>query len=719
MPTAYTQDQRRIGIETPLGPDALLLVGFNGREELSRLFAYELDLRSENAAIDPKEIVGKAVSFFTLMPDETPRHFHGFVRKFAYLGTGDRLSIYRAEVVPWLWFLTRTTDCRVYQNKSVPDIVKAVFTDLGFTDFEVQARGAHVPWEFCVQYRESDFNFISRLLEQEGLFYYFKHEQGKHTLVIADHKGAYADALERSVEFSAHNESQVELTDQVMTWAHNYEFRSGKVAHTDYNHETPSGRLLANTETVMPFADAKKFELYDYPGEYEVKGDGDGDIKLRMEEEEARHDVVTGTSKCRSFSPGCKFKLTRHPSDAEKNRQYVLTAVEHRCRLSGALQSGEEADALDYINSFECIPAATVFRPARLTPKPRIHGVQTAVVVGPPGEKIYPDSQARVKVQFHWDRLGKKDDKSSCWVRVSQNWGGNNWGGLFIPHVGQEVIVAFLEGDPDRPLITGRVYNAEQAPPLALPAKKTKSGLRDHGGNELLLEGDDGVQQVHIHSPTAGSTINVGAPGIAGPGIAAKTDAFLDFHVGADWKNQVNGTMHLNIDVNQVKKVGANAFWHVVGTWDRKVNGQFKTVIGAMKTEIILGSENKLVGPNKLEVITGIGTKLHYGHEFKRTPTSTELSAAEKKSKAGKEEKLVGSAVEKAGKMLQNVVGELNAQSGYLNQKIKAAYDLAAGKLNVTSKGPATIKAPHIILDASETDVDGHLTVMGSVFTIK
>ncbi len=497
----HTQDNRLLAVTTPLGKDVLLLAGFSGREELSRLFRYDLELLSENGGIAAKDVVGKAVTW-KVHGSVAPRYFHGVVSRFV---AGEArlhgLRQYRAEVVPWLWFLTRTTDCRIFQKKTAPEIVEQIFKDLGFAAYQLSLRGTYVKRDYCVQYRETDFDFVSRLMEQEGIFYFFKHEDGKHTLVLADQKSAYKDCAEKEVVYTAGSL----VPSHVSRWEHGYEFRAGKWAQTDYNFETPSTDLMTKSTTIVPLPDNKKFELYDYPGAYAVKADGGELTKVRMEEEEVPYDAVTGASTCRSFTLAGKFTLKEHVCTSEAGKGYVITSVQHSASDDSYVDGTVGAS---YKNAFTCIPDSVTFRPARLTPRPVVRGPQTAVVVGTKGEEIYTDKYGRVKVQFFWDREGKKDENSSCWVRVAQGWAGKNWGIAFHPRIGQEVIVDFLEGDPDRPIITGRVYNAEQMPPYELPANQTQSVLKTRsskGGtaenfNELRFEDKKGSEEVYFHA---------------------------------------------------------------------------------------------------------------------------------------------------------------------------------------------------------------------------
>src|SRR5271157_5987650 len=499
--STYTQAERTLSVTSPLGANVLLLQGFSGTESISRLFSYQLELASENDAITPQNIVGKSVTWSVSRIDEAPRYFNGFVCRFIAGAVNRRgLRTYRAEVVPWPWFLTRSTNCRIFQNQSTREIIETVFGDFGFNDFEFDLKGSYAKREYCVQYRETAFNFVSRLMEHEGIFYFFRHEDGKHTLVMADRFSAYQDCPENHVEYSPDSLAPNHIT----SWEHQYEFRSGKWTRTDYNFQMPSNRLLTSTGTMINLPDAKKYEIFDYPGEYFLEAEGEPVTKVRMEEEEVGFDVATGSSQCCTFTPCGKFTLEGHGVAAE-NSTYVITSIQHSATESSY---GSSAAGSSYSNVFTCIPASVTFRPPRTTPKPMVQGPQTAVVTGPPGEEIYVDKYGRVKVQFFWDRKGKKDEKSSCWIRVTEQWAGKGWGVIVHPRIGQEVVVDFLEGDPDRPLITGRVYNAEQMPPYDLPGNMTQSGIKSRsskGGspanyNELRFEDLKGSELITLHA---------------------------------------------------------------------------------------------------------------------------------------------------------------------------------------------------------------------------
>ncbi len=500
---------RIIKVDTPLGKDVLLLHSFSGVEGMSRLFSFNLSLLSENSNIAFTALIGQRVTMSVATAHGSPRYINGFVSRFAQAGADSRFSYYQAEVVPWLWFLTRNANCRIFQNLSIPDIIEKVFNDRGFTDFSNKLQGSYQPREYCVQYRETDFNFVSRLMEQSGIFYYFEHDNSKHSLVLADSPSVHQDCPGQSTfsfQETAGPGGLPEDKDVITSWRMEQEMRPGKYALTDFNFKTPSTSLLSNTDSVIAVGGNSKYEIFDYPGIYENKSDGDEVSKTRMEEEEASYAISSGGGACRPFLPGYRFTLEDHYRP-DMNATYILTELQHSASLGDSYTS-DDLSGVSYSNQFTCIPSTAKFRPARVTPHPFVQGPQTAIVVGPSGEEIYVDNYGRVKVQFHWDREGKRDEKSSCWIRVSSPWAGKNWGAISIPRIGQEVIVDFLEGDPDRPIITGRVYNAEQMPPYTLPDHQTRSTLLSRstkGGstpnfNEIRFEDKKGSEQFFMNA---------------------------------------------------------------------------------------------------------------------------------------------------------------------------------------------------------------------------
>jgi type VI secretion system secreted protein VgrG len=498
MPT-YTQDTRLLSVDTPLGKDVLLMSGFSGTEAISRLFTFQLELYSTKGDIAPKDIIGKSVTWAVSFHHSKPRYFNGIVSRFSSGGKSlQGIYHYSADVVPALWLLTRTSNCRMFQNKTASDIIQAVIKEYGVTEVKPDLKATYKPREYCVQYRETAFNFVSRLMEEEGIFYYFTHDNGKHTLVLADNKNTHKDVPESK----AHVTGGGTGTNTISSWLHTREFRPGKWTVTDYNFETPSTSLLASSPTVVKLPGNEKYEKFDFPGEYTKKAEGDAESKVRMEEDETPYDIVQGTSTCVTFTAGGKFTADRHDVEAEQGKGYILTSVAHN-----------SADADSYANHFTAIPDTVPFRPERSSARPVVPGTQPAVVVGPKGQEIYTDKYGRVKVHFFWDRESKKDENSSCWIRVAQIMAGKRWGASFWPRIGQEVLVAFLEGDPDRPIIVGVVYNAEQMPPYQgdgpddkhksdnkVSGYKSNTTMGGVGFNEWRFDDTKDKQQVFIHA---------------------------------------------------------------------------------------------------------------------------------------------------------------------------------------------------------------------------
>jgi type VI secretion system secreted protein VgrG len=502
--SGYSQTARLMGVSTPLGEDALLLRSMTARERLSSLFEFELDLLSEDDQISPVSLLGQPATVRLAMQNQQRRYFNGYVSRFSQTGFEGRLTRYKATLVPWLWLLTRTSDCRIFQEMTVPDIIKQIFRDTGFSDVDDRLSAEYGIWEYCVQYRETHFNFVSRLMEKEGIYWYFIHEDGKHTLVLADAYSSHQTipGYER-VRYHAADLAAERDQDFIHSWALSSAIRSGGFVHDDFDFKQPSAELRSNATLARQHAYGD-YEIYDYPGEYVAPDEGERYAGIRMEELQCDHEVAHGESYCRGLAVGHLFTLTDYPR-ADQNREYLLIAAEHQLRTDEFQTANAPSSGILYQSRFTATDAHVPFRASRATPKPSVKGPQSAIVVGPPGEEIWTDEYGRVKVQFHWDRYGQMDENSSCWIRVSHPWAGQNWGAISIPRIGQEVIVDFLEGDPDRPLITGRVYNAEQMPPFDLPAGAVVSGIKSNthkgkGYNELTMDDTAGKEKITIHA---------------------------------------------------------------------------------------------------------------------------------------------------------------------------------------------------------------------------
>jgi len=663
----FTQENRLIAIDTPLGKDVLLLQGFTGREGISRLFHFQVDLLSPNKAISFADIVGGRVTIRVNLADGSERYFNGFVSRFSQGASDARFTHYQMEVVPWLWFLTRNADCRIFQNMTIPDIVQQVFKDRGFTDFKNSLTGSFETREYCVQYRETDFNFVSRLMEQYGIFYYFEHDQNKHTLVLGNSPTAHPPCPHQSKARYDATVGDWHDEDVVTAWHMEQELRTGKYSLTDYNFETPSTSLLSSDPTVFSVDGNTKYEIYDYPGIYLTKSQGDTVTKIRMQEEETPHLVATGTSVCRAFTSGYKFNLLEH-FRKDMNEEYVLTEIQHMGTVGESYTISDTTTGEQYSNHFTCIPASVPYCPPRITPKPFVQGPQPALVVGKSGEEIWVDKYGRVVVQFYWDRIGKDNEKSSCWVRVSQPWAGKNWGAMWIPRIGQEVIVSFLEGDPDRPLITGRVYNAEQTVPYDLPDHQTVSTFKSRSSKG---GGSDNFNEIRFEDKTGSEQIFINA------------ERDMDLRVEVDSRESVGENRHLNVGTNQTEQIGADKHLQIGSNHVESIGKNMSLTVGTDLMESIGQDQHLNVGRNLQE---NIGTDLHLtigANRVENVGSNLSLTIGSNRSEA------VGSNLDLAvgSNRTEQVGGSQSLQIGSnSDEMVGSNYALTAGQ-NISIQG--------------------------------
>ncbi len=517
--TTITQDGRSIAIDTPLGKDTLILVSVDGQETVSRGYVYQAEFVTKAADTQIRTLLGKAATLWlgNSSPSER-RPLHGHVRHLKRMGMDPRgYRMWRAEVVPWMWFLTRSVDCRIYQDKSVPDIIRSVLDEHELSHYRFRLFGEYPKLVFCVQYRETAFDFISRLMEHLGIAYWFEHAADRHTLVMSDDSRTAAYCDQRQVKLADRQDlGEVQWVEQDFT------VRSGQWALKDYDFEVPTKNLRTNVSTVLGSPPLSRFEIFDFPGCYTSADEGKRLTRLRMEAEEAVHSQVSGKGNSTGFDAGKRFDLAGdEPDEAGQPRSYYLTDVRHSA--TDPIDYASAPPPPTYSNRFTGIPADVPFRPERSTHRPVVQGLQTATVVGPAGESIHVDKYGRVRVLFHWDRRGKHGEDASCWIRVSQAVAGSQYGGIAIPHVGHEVIVSFLEGDPDRPLIVGNVHNGGNMPPITLPADKDKTMLRDHGDNKIVMHGKAGKQHLSLVSPRS---LNLYAVKSVGKALSADINFF-------------------------------------------------------------------------------------------------------------------------------------------------------------------------------------------------
>jgi len=528
---ALTQKGRQLLINTPLGEDFLLLKEFSASETISELFSFQLTLVHEEnteglipTIIDPKQLLGQPVGIKIITPDKISRSFNGVISHWRQSNRDTRFTYYQAVVVPKVWLLTQRSQSRIFQRLTVEEILKKVFA--GF-NVKYELVGTFNRREYCVQYQETDFNFASRLMEEEGIYYYFEHTGTDHKMILANTPLSHRSCPTQSnFPFEASLPGKAGYISSLFTWEMDYQLQSGKITIWDHNFELPHRKLEADQPSLYPVANNSELEIYQYPGAYAKRytgidrggGDQSGELQhifednqqqaeLQMQAIDAKYKVATGTSNCCPLTVGHKFDIFNHPAKGTDG-QYMLTQITHHSVQNPSLTTGEPIED-PYDNSFSCIPlktGSTPFRTVRKTPKPIISGSQTAVVVGPAGEEIFTDKYGRIKVQFHWDRDGKYDVGSSCWIRVAQPWAGGNWGTICIPRIGQEVVVEFLEGDPDRPIVVGSVYNPAQMPPYVLPAGADTMGFKSNstkgggGHNEMVCIDAKGNEMVRIHA---------------------------------------------------------------------------------------------------------------------------------------------------------------------------------------------------------------------------
>ncbi|MFO0907111.1 MAG: type VI secretion system tip protein TssI/VgrG [Isosphaeraceae bacterium] len=615
------QDHRSMAVATPLPFNTLLLMGFRGEEGISQLFRFRLDLAAHDAnAVDFDRLLGRPVSIRLTLPAGKVRYFSGICSRMNQGLRTTETTSFGMEVVPAAWVLSRRTQSRIFQGASVPDILRAVLR--GVPDVTFDLRGHYPPRDFCVQYRETDLNFMSRLMEEEGIYYFFKHRADAHEMVISDRD-----------EFPALDPSQLVLqaagetlvTEHRIThWEKSQELGFTKVMLRDHTFELPHQTLEAVSwvpETIdvgrvehrLRTGKTDRMELYDWPGEYAQRFDGidrRGDDRPRDLEEIFRENqrtadirakqeavaavTVRGAGRYRHLCSGHSFELRERVPDtyrgpAVHDGRYVITSVSHVGRVGESYRTGGTADEI-YHNSFTCLPASLPFRPQRTTPRPVVQGAQSAVVVGPVGEEIHTDKYGRVRVKFHWDREAQGDDSSSCWIRVAQIVGGGLYSAAHIPRVGQEVLVQFEEGDPDRPVITGSVYNPTHMPPYELPDNKMISGLRTNsypgggGYNEIIVNDTKGGELIRIHGQHDMDTTVLND---------------LRENVLHDRTRSVTNNESVTIGVNQSESVGNNQTESVQNDKTVTVGGNETTSIGGNQSLTVVGNQTEMIGSNR------------------------------------------------------------------------------------------------------------------------
>lgn len=722
-------DDRATPVQTPVGTDSLTFTHLIGRDEISRCYAYTVGFVSGNATVDPLKMLGGVVS---IEGEADPkRWFSGLISEFRLTRMEDRLTFYEAVVRPWLWFLGNTTDCRIFQNMTVIEIVEKIFSKYGPVKFEKRLQGAYPPRDYCVQFDESDLDFVQRLLEHEGIMYFFEHSDGDHTLILADAMSKLKPTPGyETVQYHFEGRSARRDIEYITEWIPGSAVRPGAYAHTDYDFKKPGADLMGKSE--QPFSHKRASgENYRQPGAHLDVGRGDSLAAIRREELQAPHRRVAAAGTVRGLFPGCTFKLEGFPRD-DQNQEYLVLSAEYKLFDPG-YRAGIETEGENFRVVLGVAPTSIPYRPPRVTKRPIMRGPQTATVVGPSGEEIFTDEYARVKVQFHWDREGKKDQNSSCFVRVSQTWAGGGFGFIQIPRIGQEVIVDFLEGDPDLPIITGRVYNASQMPPYGLPGNATQSGLKTNsslgggGWNELRFEDKAGSEEVYFQAQKdhkllvkndrnklvqhdQSDRIDNNAKHSVGVNLDEDVGNNKTTKVGVDRKVNIGSNDTETVGANRSLTVGANETIHVLANSTENIDANHSQTValvqtitvGAARIDSVGAAETRTVGAaqmNTIGAIRSVKVGAAQSHDIGASDSWTIKASQNVQIGADQGIKITGGQTSQIGKARTAKIG---ADDG---TDVGGAHSLKIAKASSVSVGEdSSVKVgKNLVIDAGES----------------
>jgi type VI secretion system secreted protein VgrG len=582
------QNRRLFKFKNLANPEQQLLIeSFKGREGLSQAYSFELLLVCEDSGVELKSMMGQLVTIEIELATGSPRYLAGYLTRFASIGSDGGMARYTATLNPWFSMLKNRFDTRIFQGNTVEEVVTQVFALCpAFSRHEFRLTKPQKRYTYITQYRETDFNFVQRLLEEEGMFYYFEHTAEGHTMIICDDSSTLVPLPEQP-QIRFHTASVTETADSITQWSGNRQLQSGKIAVQTFDYRQPNNRLPVTMNSLNKQGDVENFEIYDFPGQYThgTYDEGEALVRLRVEALELKGKSFSGASNCRAMKPGYTFELLQHydhDQGSAEDRQFLLMGVEsegHNNYLNGHPAS--------YYNTFTCVRKKIPFRPQLSTPRPTIPGPQTAIIVGPPGEEIFTDELGRVKIQFHWDRKGQHNDHSSCWVRVAQSGASGGFGSIQIPRVGDEVVVVFLDGNPDRPLVMGSLYNSQNTPPWSLPANKTQSGFltrstKGDGGtaNFFRFEDKSGAEQIIMHAERNMDT---------------EIEVDESHHVGANRTITVGGTHTETIKKDTVMNVQE-------GSLTIQVDNQFIQVSAKQHIILQVGDSSITLTPDGIEI---------------------------------------------------------------------------------------------------------------------
>mgnify|MGYP001065305598 CR=1 FL=1 len=652
-------------------PGVLHFLSMKGKEGLSQLYSFEVELVAKTYMLDCRDALGKSLSLQIETKNSVPRFMHGVITKFELVGRemlNSKYYIYKATVSPLLWYATKNKEYKIFQNQTVLDIVQEVLGEYGLEIELKLGRGAYRTWEYCVQYDETDFDFISRLLEHEGLYYWFKMFKGKHTMVITDHNSLHEPYTGYGMfTYYDPNEQVSDDKEHVSDWHVISEIASGAYATDDYDFKK-SRASIDSRDSLGTEATAGSNEVFEWLGGYVEQDDGDYYSMVRQEELRVERDIIHAVANIRAVKPGRIFKLRNHPRSKE-NKTYLCVSAEYDFQVAGYSTGTQRPDKFSI--AFKALPINTQFRKKRETPKPKTYGPQTAKVVGPAGEEIWTDKYGRVKVQFHWDRYGQSDEDSSCWVRVSSPWAGSGFGALQIPRINQEVIVDFIGGNPDRPIIIGRVNNDANMPLVDLPAQAHTSGFRSktvhgdtHQENHLLMIDEMGKELVDVRAQldmvmnilrnmdvTVGNNLTTLVKGDEKRDVKRTRTTTVDGHeaetfnagvtsriTAAGLDDDVQGGVLRNVDGgniytlqgdnsetitgNESYTLNGSGTYKTTGTRTTTVDGAVSDTFGSSWTQNVSGLVDQTYGATKNEQVTGAVTET-FSSTYQRDVTGT------------------------------------------------------------------------------------------------
>jgi type VI secretion system secreted protein VgrG len=727
----YTQDGRPLSVSTPLGKDVMLITSFHGTDSISQLFRYVVEVKTTRQTNVPfEQLIGKPITVKSEVGKKKAfRYFNGICVQIVQGESDADFTAYQMEIVPQFWLLSKKVQSKIFQQITVPDILKKVLAGL---DVEYQISGNFEQRDFCVQYRESDFNFASRLMEEEGIYYYFKHSDGKHTMVVANTPQNHADVpgpkniVYKNVNLEASGDEdsiselskfQQQASGKFLLWDHTFELPH---QHLESTKQLTDSVKVGGVSHKLTAGDATKWEIYDYPGEYaqrfdgitpgggerpadlsKIPPDGTRTVDLRMQQEASQSVAIRGTSSARQFTSGHKISISTLASDhvttpIKCEGEYVLTSVTHSATLPATYRSGsDDSEGFRYNNTFQAIPSTLPFRPQRGTIRPVVPGMQTAVVVGPAGEEIFTDKYGRIKVQFHWDRDGKKDANSSCWVRVAHLSAGRGWGMFSLPRIGQEVLIDFLEGDPDQPICVGCVYNPDQMPMYKLPDHKTRSYLRSNsspggvGYNAIRLEDKSGQEQMYVH---AQKDYDLRVRNDSKERVGNNQHERIGFYLENDHKGDASGETKKG---SHFEEIAVNDHRKVHKNFDEQIGGDYKLLVGGgdgegnMDVHVKKAKHELIDDTLDLHVKNAVKEKFDATYDQKITGQRTETVSSgydldvssSMRMKVGQDVSLT------VGSNYQEKTGMKHAVEAGMEIHLKAGMNLVLEAMNITIKG--------------------------------